>query len=144
MTPDPQCEAPIVAIIDDEEDITTYLRIALEDEGYRVVTYTDAAGAIEQLELAAPDLICLDLLMPERMGSSLYLQIRRAEELAEIPVLILSGLGAQEDLQDLLARVGEVPPPTGYIEKPIETRNFLAAIGHALAGETGPLPGSTS
>ena len=135
---------PLVALVDDEEDITTFLEFALEDAGYRVVTTNDSASALKLLREQRPDLICLDLLMPERMGSSLYLQIRRAEELAEIPVLILSGLGAQEDLQDLLARVGEVPPPTGYIEKPIETRNFLAAIGHALAGETGPLPGSTS
>lgn len=139
-----QGQPPLVALVDDEEDITTFLGLALEDAGYRVVTTNDSASALKLLRERRPDLICLDLLMPERMGSSLYLEIRRAEELAGIPVLILSGLGVQDDFQDLLAQAGDVPPPTGYIEKPVETQGFLAAIGHALAGETGPSPGGTS
>lgn len=130
-------QPPLVALVDDEEDITTFLALALEDAGYRVVATNESAVALALLRERRPDLICLDLLMPERMGSSLYLQIRRAEELAAVPVLILSGLGARDDLREMLARAGDVPPPTGYIEKPVDTEQFLTAVEQALAGAAG-------
>jgi DNA-binding response OmpR family regulator len=131
-------QPPLVALVDDEEDITTFLAIALEDAGYRVVATNESAVALALLRERRPDLICLDLLMPERMGASLYLQIRRAEELAAVPVLILSGLGTRDDLRELLARTGDVPPPTGYIEKPVDREDFLSAVERALADAAGP------
>ena len=136
MTPDPQCEAPIVAIIDDEEDITTYLRIALEDEGYRVVTYTDAAGAIEQLELAAPDLICLDLLMPGQTGISLYANLIEHPRLSRVPVVMLSGLTDGEGLPGILADAGGLPQPASFIEKPVDIEQFILVINHLLVSPT--------
>ena len=89
-----------VAIVDDEEDITTYLRIALEDAGYRVVITNDASKAMAVLEDARPDLICLDLLMPERTGVSLYARLREHPGMKRVPILFLSGLAEQSTVFD--------------------------------------------
>jgi DNA-binding response OmpR family regulator len=127
---------PLVFIIDDEEDITTFLGLALEDAGYRVMTTTEPTRALALLRRHRPDLICLDLLMPERMGTSLYLEIRRDVELADTPVLILSGLNAREELARILEREARVPPPAGYIEKPPVAEALLEKVRELLAGHS--------
>jgi DNA-binding response OmpR family regulator len=124
---------PLVAIVDDEEDITTFLGLALEDEGYRVVTINEAAEALPILRQAPPDLICLDLLMPHRTGASLYLEICKDPRLAPVPVLILSGLNARDELNDLLRHEADVAPPAGYLEKPLESEIFLAKVQELLS-----------
>jgi CheY-like chemotaxis protein len=144
MNATPHKQPPLVAIVDDEPDITTFLGLALEDAGYRVVTINDSASALALLREQQPDLICLDLLMPEQMGPSLYLQIRQIEELLSVPVLILSGLGAQDHFQELLSQAGRVPPPVGYIDKPVEPEAFLDIIRSALAAQGAFDPGGRS
>jgi DNA-binding response OmpR family regulator len=140
----PDSRPPLVAIIDDEEDITTFLGLALEDAGLAVATTNESATALEFLQRERPDVICLDLLMPERMGASLYLAIRRDPDLAATPVLILSGLGARDDLLALLQREGAVTPPTGYIDKPVEPEAFVATIRAQLAAGGRDRPGGES
>jgi len=130
-------QPPLVAIVDDEEDITTYLGLALEDAGYRVVTTNESATALQILQHDPPDLICLDLLMPHRTGASLYFAIRRDPRLAEIPVLILSGLNVRDELNDILQLEGGPAPPAGYLEKPLEQQLFLATV-QQLLGQRGP------
>jgi CheY-like chemotaxis protein len=123
---------PLVAVIDDEEDITTYLGMALEDSGLDVLLINDAATAIGELDRRRPDLICLDLLMPEQMGTSLYLTIRRTPQLARTPVVILSGLSGRDTLAGLLKREPDVAPPAGYIDKPVSPERFVETVRELL------------
>jgi DNA-binding response OmpR family regulator len=134
---------PLVAIIDDEEDVTTYLSLALEDSGYRVVTTNEPALAMTLLRRHRPDLICLDLLMPERMGSSLYLEICGDSDLEAIPVLILSGLNAREELAELLQRQANIAPPAGYIEKPPDAEQFIDTVRSLLREHGGLCEGAS-
>ena len=120
--------APLVAIVDDEKDIVTYLRFALEDHGYRVMTITDSSTALERLIAAGPDVICLDLLMPKHTGVALYAEIIRHPDLAGCPVLIMSGLTPREDLPKLLEEAGGLPPPAWFVEKPIKAAQLLDAL----------------
>ena len=119
---------PRVALIDDEEDITTYLGLALEDRGYEVLPCNEPVRALERLREWTPDVVCLDLLMPEEMGTSLYVSLRRDERLAPVPVVILSGLNARRELARMLSTLTDVPPPDGYIEKPVDMSAFIAAV----------------
>ena len=136
MTQDPRPGAPTVAIVDDEEDIITYLRVALEDAGFRVVSTTDAAGALELLGRSGPDLICLDLLMPEQTGISLYASLVRHERLGRVPIVILSGLTNREGLPQILQQADGLPEPAGFIEKPVDIDHFLRTVRQLLeAGE---------
>jgi len=124
--------APLVAIVDDEKDIVTYLRLALEDHGYRVLPVTESAGALERLVASDPDVVCLDLLMPKHTGVALYSEIIRHPVLAGCPVLIMSGLTPREDLPKILEEAGDLPLPACFIEKPIRVEHLIEALSEAL------------
>lgn len=118
-----------ILIIDDEPDVLVYLAAVLESDGYSVRA---ADNAVRGLQLAGefhPDLICLDIMMPEESGLSLYLKLRASDELCHIPVIIVSGIINDQELD--FHRVLEeknAPPPEQYIEKPIEVEQFLTVI----------------
>lgn len=123
-----------VAVIDDEEDVLTFVRVALEDAGYAVATVSRSTEALSVLEAFRPDLVLLDVLMPEQMGLSLYTELRAHPALGATPVLFLTGLNARDDVA-LLTRAAA--PPAGYLEKPIDAPSLLAAVRRVLAGGTG-------
>jgi len=124
--------APLVAIVDDEQDIVSYLRLALEDQGYRVLTVTESSTALERLAAVEPDVVCLDLLMPKHTGVALYAEIIRHPDLAGCPVLIMSGLTPKEDLPKLLEEAGGLPQPACFMEKPIRVEQFIEALSELL------------
>jgi CheY-like chemotaxis protein len=128
-----QNDARVVALIDDEEDVITYFRVALEDHGYRVVATSDPSEALELLESSDPNLVCLDLLMPQRTGMSLYAALRRHPRLKDVPVVILSGLAVRDELPRLLEQAGGLPAPDRFLEKPAEIEQFLAVVDELTA-----------
>jgi len=132
-----------VAIVDDEEDITTFLRMALEDAGFAVCVTNEPAGAFELLHPFRPDLICLDLLMPGQTGASLYSEFHADPELSQVPVLILSGLDAREELSRILQRQG-LPAPAGYFEKPINAPAFVDMVRSLIGRAAGRTPEGAS
>jgi CheY-like chemotaxis protein len=138
MTDEGQTLAPVVAMIDDEEDVLTYFRIALEDHGYRVVSTSEPAAALVLLESSKPSLICLDLLMPEQTGMSLYSKLARHPRLKDVPVVILSGLAVRNELPRMLEEAGGLPMPARFVEKPGEIDQFLALVDEIVGG---PEPG---
>lgn len=142
MTPacTPGRRGPLIAIIDDEVDITTYLQMALEDSGLRVVTTNDANHAIELLERFLPDLVCLDLLMPEQTGLSLYAQIVVHPTLRHLPIVILSGLANADELPRLLEQSGRLPAPASYVEKPVDAATLLRTVNVLLRRPAGVTP----
>lgn len=135
MMPNEPERRPLVAVVDDEVDILTYLRVALEDHGYRVASRPDASRALEWLERHEPDLICLDLLMPEQTGISLYAEISRHDRLGKVPIVILSGLAARDELPSILQRAGDLPQPARFLEKPLDIDLFLETV-RSLVGRT--------
>jgi DNA-binding response OmpR family regulator len=128
---------PLVVIVDDEVDITTYLRFALEEHGYRVMTFSDAESAKVALQGCEPDVVCLDLLMPRHTGLSLYAEIVHHARLSRCPVIIISGLAVRGDLPGMLRRAGDLPMPAGFIDKPIDIDELLKTLGAVLDGRPG-------
>ena len=132
----PDSSTPLVAIVDDEQDIVTYLRLALEDHGYRVMAITESSTAIERLNAADPDFICLDLLMPRHTGVALYGEIVHSPDLENCSVLIMSGLAQKEELANLLERAGGLPEPDRFLEKPIRIKQLLEALSELEGADT--------
>jgi DNA-binding response OmpR family regulator len=130
----------LVVIVDDEVDITTYLRLALEEHGFRVMSFSDADAAMAELRETVPDLICLDLLMPRHTGLSLYAEIVRHPRLGRCPVLIISGLALRNELPEMLRRAGDLPLPAGFIDKPIDIDEFLEQVVAAVGRPVGAAP----
>jgi CheY-like chemotaxis protein len=117
-----------IAIIDDEQDIVTYLSSVLQDNGFEVCSATNANDGFDLVRTQRPDLVCLDILMPEETGCSLYKRIKDDKTLKGIPVLIISGLNVQQELGRLFGSNGDRREPDGYIEKPIDLAVLIDAI----------------
>jgi len=122
--------APKILVVDDDPDIVKYLETVLRDNGYEVLT---AGGGEQGLALARserPDLICLDIAMPEPTGVRVYRDLRDDPELRTIPVVMVTGILPQ--FREFIHRRKRVPPPAGYISKPFEVAELLATIERVL------------
>ena len=87
-------------VADDEENIIQLLRLYLRNEGYEVVSARDGQQVLERFEQDAPDLILLDLMMPEMDGFAVLDELRARESTRDIPVIILSArILTDEDLE---------------------------------------------
>jgi len=118
-----------ILVIDDEPDTRTYFSSLLEDNGYVV---SEAANGEEGLRMARsvkPDLITLDVTMPEQSGVRCYRELRSDEALKSVPVVIITGVS--DDFKQFISSRRQVPPPDGFIHKPVEPEEMLKLI-HGL------------
>ncbi|UTV30280.1 response regulator [Photobacterium atrarenae] len=109
-----------ILIIDDEPQIQTFIRIALSAEGFQSVSATNVAEAQAQINTAAPDLIILDLGLPDGDGSDLLQRLRRDQP---TPVLVLTARD-EEDEKVRLLELGA----NDYLSKPFGIRELMARI----------------
>ncbi|MFP4276629.1 MAG: sigma-54-dependent transcriptional regulator [Wenzhouxiangella sp.] len=115
-----------ILIVDDEPDIRELIVDILADEGHQVSAAADAAEAREQRRALAPDLILLDVWMPDTDGISLLREWRDAEAL-DCPVVMISGHGSVETAVEA-TRLGAYD----FIEKPVSMAKLLVTINNAL------------
>ena len=93
-----------IMIIDDDPNVVTYLTDLFGDNGYDTCSASGGSKALEILENEKPDLITLDLEMPEEWGPRLYRKIVQENENKNIPVIVISGLaGSQYAIQKAVA-----------------------------------------
>lgn len=111
---------PTIALVDDDRNILTSVSIALEAEGYRIMTYTDGASALDGFRTSPPDLAILDIKMPRMDGMALLEQLRRQ---SNIPVIFLTS--KDDEVDELLGlRMGA----DDYIRKPFSQRLLIERI----------------
>ena len=120
-----------VLVVDDEPDIVTYLTTVLEDNGYKTVSARDGVEALEKVKADCPDLICLDISMPEKSGVKMYRELREDPATKDLPVIVVTGLS--KDFETFIKTRRQVPPPNDYVAKPIEKDEFLEKVKKALA-----------
>jgi CheY-like chemotaxis protein len=118
-----------ILIIDDEPDVVAYLTAVLQANGYVPYSATDPDLGLEMIRRNRPDLICLDIMMPEKSGISIYIKIKEDIALRDIPVLIISGVARESDF-DFRSYVPNqsIPAPDHYLEKPIVLNQYLNII----------------
>jgi CheY-like chemotaxis protein len=121
-----------ILVLDDETSVVTYLETLLQDNGYDTVSAGDGREGMEKAKSEKPDLITLDISMPEESGVRFYRDLKGDPELASIPVVIVTGVsgygGRPEDFQKFISSRKQVPPPDGFIPKPIDRDELLQAI----------------
>lgn len=84
-----------ILVIDDDPVIVKYLRSLFEDNGYVTCTASDGLQAYDMLGQEKPDLITLDLEMPEEWGTRFFRRMSREPAFAEIPVIVISGMASR-------------------------------------------------
>lgn len=111
----------IVAVVDDEADIRDLVALYLEKAGFRVETFSDGESFSSYLETAKPDLVILDLMLPDMDGLEICRSMRGKEEYREIPVIMLTARGAEAE-RILGLELGA----DDYITKPFSPREMTA------------------
>jgi len=106
--------------------ILTFIHIILEDQGAAVVQALDAEQALELALKEKPDLITLDVSMPEKSGIKLYREVKANDRWKQIPIIIVTGVS--EDFKKFISTRHHIPPPEGYLSKPIDAEEILALI----------------
>src|SRR5271157_6547649 len=105
---------PTIALVDDDRNILTSLRMLLEAEGYKIVAYTDGVSAFDGISADPPDLAILDIKMPRMDGMEL---LRRLREKSEMPVIFLTS--KEDEIDELF---GLKMGADDFIRKPFSQR----------------------
>jgi len=105
-----------VLVVDDEDEIRTFLTTLFEDEGAMVFEAADGVEALEVAERKKPDLITLDLSMPGKDGIDTFCELRQNPATQEIPVCIITG---HPEFRTVIYD-RPVTPPEGFIDKPCQ------------------------
>ena len=116
-----------ILVVDDESDVTELLEYKLEQEGYRVATLNDPLACIAKVREFEPELVLLDIMMPELSGIQLCRIIRADPITKEIPIIFLSARGEVEDRIKGLEAGAE-----DYISKPFNTNELLLRTSKML------------
>jgi DNA-binding response OmpR family regulator len=111
---------PSVMIVEDETEIREILALYLEQASYRVTCAADGATALELLEREAPDLLLLDVMLPDIDGYSICMKIR---ERSELPIIFISALRDASDIVEGLELGAD-----DYIVKPFEPKVVVAKV----------------
>jgi len=119
---------PTIALVDDDRNILTSVSIALEAEGYRIMTYTDGASALEGFKTSPPDLAILDIKMPRMDGMEL---LRRLRQKTDMPVIFLTS--KDEEIDELF---GLKMGADDFIRKPFSQRLLVERVKAVLRRTT--------
>lgn len=113
-----------ILIVDDESEIRKLLRVTLQAHGYTTAEAADGADAIEKVNLLRPDLIILDLSLPDLQGTDVLSQIR---QWSSVPILVLTVHDDERDKVFVLDHGAD-----DYVTKPFGMRELMARIRVAL------------
>lgn len=116
-----------VLVVDDEQQLLALLEMSLGDEGYEVLTAASAGEAMEVLRGERPDLIVLDVMLPDVSGMKLTGQLKNTAETAEIPIILLTAKDAETDMI-----VGFNMGADDYVTKPFSMGVLIARIDAVL------------
>ena len=116
-----------ILIIEDERDLAGLVAFNLEKEGYRCVIASDGIQGLEMARQHNPDLILLDLMLPGMLGTELCKLLKKAENTAQIPVIMLTAKGEEIDKV-----VGFEVGADDYVVKPFSIRELILRVKAVL------------
>jgi len=116
-----------ILVVDDEPDLLELVRFNLSQEGFRVDTATDGAEALARIGAARPDLVVLDLMLPDQSGTEICRKIRSTPETAALPVIMLTARSEEVDRV-----VGFELGADDYVTKPFSPRELVLRVKAVL------------
>src|SRR4051812_13993057 len=118
---------PRILVVDDEPDIVELVTFNLKAEGYDVVTADNGFKALDQARSLMPDLIVLDLMLPELDGLSVCEILHRRPDTARIPVIMLTAWSSE-----LSRLIGLDAGADAYMTKPFSPRELVSRVNKTL------------
>ena len=111
-------QAMKIAIVDDEKDMRTYLEAVFRKAGYETESAEDGDQGVWLAEAKQPDLITLDLEMPDEWGPRFYRKLRKEKALRDIPVIVVSGIDGDHAIQSAVA----------FVKKPFDPEKLVGIV----------------
>jgi len=121
-----------ILIVDDEADVLTYLTALFQDHGYETIAAEDGVKGFDLAKAEKPDLITLDITMPDQSGVRTYRYYKEDSDLKGTPVIIITAVG--DSMRSFLKKLAGFPEPEGFMNKPIDETQLLEMVGGLIAG----------
>ena len=122
-----------ILCIEDDSQMIDLVRLILETRGYQVLGAEGGRQGLEMMRTGRPDLILLDLMMPEMDGGDVFHQMKKEVELRDIPVIVVTAKAAPID-KVLWVKVAKVDD---YVTKPFGPRELAESIEKVLSRSAG-------
>ena len=112
-----------ILVVEDNSELLELMRLGLKQAGFRIATASNGVDALKSARSAAPDLIVLDLVLPELDGFAVCERLRKDEATASVPVIVLTGLSSE------FSRFASIESGADeYVMKPVGTEDLVAKI----------------
>ncbi len=118
-----------VLVVDDEPDLLKLLEFLLRHEGYEVVSARDGMGALEAAQRERPDLILLDVVLPDMDGREVCRRLRNSPATAGTPIWMVSARTQNADIEQSLQAGADK-----HVAKPFKPRDITASIRKTFSG----------
>lgn len=122
----------LIAVVDDEPDIVDLIVLHLEKAGFRTAGFFDAQSFLNSLKRSIPDLVLLDLMLPDTDGLEVCKRLRQREEWAAVPVIMVTAKGEESD-KVLGLELGA----DDYVTKPFSAKELVARVKSVLRRQRG-------
>jgi CheY-like chemotaxis protein len=124
----PMTEKRKILAVDDESDVLLIIKTALMSEGFEVVTASNGPDALALASDHIPDLIILDVMMPEMNGFEVLQHLREGPSTRSVPVIMLTGISDKNKIREALDSGIEY-----YVVKPFEFHDLMSKVKIVLA-----------
>jgi CheY-like chemotaxis protein len=111
-----------ILIIDDDPIVVKYLQAVFSDNGYETCTANSSTEGLEVVQKEKPDLITLDLQMPDEWGPRFYRKLRKDKALRDIPVIVVSGIDGDHAIQSAVA----------FVKKPFDPEKLVGIVKNTI------------
>jgi len=111
-----------ILIIDDDPVVVKYLEAVFSDNGYATCSATSSMEGLDMVKREKPDLITLDIQMPEEWGPRFYRKLRKDKELRDTPIIVISGIDGDHAIKDALA----------FIPKPFDPEKLIGIVRNCI------------
>lgn len=117
----------LICVIEDNKSIAKLFATILKKNGYDTVEFQDAMSALDWLKNNSPICILTDVLLPDMNGTEFLAEVRKIENLKDLPIIAITGLAQPGDEQKLLSAGFD-----GYMAKPINIATFVSEIENVI------------
>jgi CheY-like chemotaxis protein len=123
-----------ILVVDDEIEQIEFASTILEENGYFPISASDGLEGMRLVRKEKPDLILLDIMMPEKGGVGMYRELKSGETTKDIPIVIVTGVTRGRGFDDkMVTGSGDIAAPDGYIEKPMNPDAVVKVINDLLS-----------
>ena len=121
-----------ILMVDDDQVLVEATKLVLESKDYQVLVAYDGASGLAKASAEKPDLIILDVIMPDKDGFAVCEELKADPELANIPVLMMTSFAKDKGTTNIPVSDGFSLEAEGYVDKPVSPERLLGLVEKML------------